>query len=327
MGGNALKSIVTERQDKHQFIKTYCSVTQKLIEEMNIHPIDIRLIDYYREKADFGDMDLIIAKEYKDSTFLERLKKVFEPKEVYPNTDVYSFDYKNFQIDLIFIEREFLQISTTYYNYNDLGNLMGRVSEKMGVRYGHGGLIFEYFNHNRSQKLDVIKLSIDPRQIFEYLGYDFDRYLLGFQNLEEIFEYIVSSKYFNPSYFAYSSLNHQNRTRNKKRKTYQQFLYWLETKKFLNLYEPNDAENLKLMIEAFPHSKIRMEQLNKEVRRKDIIKNKFNGNIVKDLIPGIDFKRIATVITKFNELYNEDFIEKSTQNKINAEILKINESV
>ena len=324
MGGQALKNANTERKSKEQFINIYCKVVQKLIEEMNIHPIDIRMIDYYRDKSDFGDMDLIISKEYKNDTFLDRLKQVFNPIEVYPNTDVYSFDFEKFQIDLIFIPREYLQIATTYYNYNDLGNLMGRIADKLGVRYGHTGLKFEHYVLNRSAKLATIKLSIDPRQIFEFLGYDFDRYLLGFQNIEEMFEYVVTSKYFNPKYFEYSNLNHQNRTRNKKRKTYEQFLEWLKNTKYSYVYEPTAEKNLQKIFETFPFVKSEIERVEKELRKKDIIGNKFNGNLIKNLIPDINFKRISNIIIEFNKLYDEAYIEKQKQSVINDKILEIN---
>ncbi|GAF99140.1 unnamed protein product, partial [marine sediment metagenome] len=57
---------------------------------------------------------------------------------------------------------------------------------------------------------------------------DYEKYLEGFDEVEDIFQYVIDSKYFNPKIFEYEQLNHQNRTRNKKRKNYELFLQYVK---------------------------------------------------------------------------------------------------
>lgn len=227
MGGQALLKygIETRRVDGEE----YCEILSFVKE---VFPKG-REIYYYRSKKNFGDCDYLVVNSF-NNDIKNIIIKNFKPTKIHFNSGVYSFDYKNFQIDIITKPKEQLDIAQVYFSWNDLGNLMGRAYYKMGLKYGSQGLVFP-IRQRLFQEVDegsdhVIKeliLSLNPREIFEFMGYDYDRWLKGFNTLEDIFIYTCSTPYFSAENFAFENLSHQNRTRNKKRPTFCAFLEWL----------------------------------------------------------------------------------------------------
>ena len=125
------------------------------------------------------------------------------------------------QIDFIITPDSEIEAAYNYFSYNDLGNLMGRIAHKFDTKYGQDGLRFVY--RTEGKVLGEIKLSTDPVEICKFLGLkDFREAKL--ESLLDIFEYVRSSKYFNPFMYDMDELNKINRDRNKKRKTYMSFL-------------------------------------------------------------------------------------------------------
>jgi len=250
MGGNAL-NFKTRRVNKDEYFLLYGEIKEKLnsLTFFKVHSglnpkilktVQMDLLPAYTDKEDYGDMDILCTDELfpRENNNRQLLKnelhRLFNYKDIYCNTDVWSFDYKDFQIDLIFMRLKNYYTALTYYSYNDLGNLMGRVANKMGVKYGHEGLRKKLYSEDRSRPLLEINLTQDNAKIFDFLGYDYSLWQKGFKKLEDIFEFAVSTKYFTKDLFRLENLDHENRTRNRKRKTYMSFLEWLDKKAIEN---------------------------------------------------------------------------------------------
>ena len=93
-------------------------------------------------------MDILYVSQ-DNINIINYIKEIFNPKEIYKNGDVISFSYEinsfseeYFQIDLIKCENESekLSMSKYYYSYGDLGNILGRITKKYDIRFGHKGL-------------------------------------------------------------------------------------------------------------------------------------------------------------------------------------------
>lgn len=326
MGGNAIKKIPLVRITKEE----YPELEKDILTKLNIlfPNQEILTIPYYKNKKDFGDIDIIIEKPKWFS--IRSIISMFQTREIHRNSDVISFEYRNFQVDLIFTSKQNLTTSVFYFSYNDLNNLVGRFSHKFNLKFGHDGL--SYVQRNKSENsVGKIFLTKEPREIYEFLDYDYDRYLKGFYEIEDVFKFVCSSKYFNTDTFEYENLNHQNRTRNKKRKTYSMFLDWLKTSEYSNKkfqYSKNKNEYLKMINDYFPKSnlieKIRIFKENEE--RISKIKDKFSGFIIMKLIPNLLGKELGSFINEFKKKFNtiEDFykyIEVNEQEDINQMIL------
>jgi hypothetical protein len=210
MGGNAMKHVGVERKSPKEYLEIAKQISDLAPTFAERHAI----IPAYSEKESFGDLDCLVVVSPEIVDLKETLKETFKPTDIQKNGDVWSFDFQRLQIDVICSRERLFDCSLSYYSYNDVGNLMGRgVAHKMGLKYGHQGLILPVHADN-THLIGKVELSIQPKEIFEFLGYDHDRFLQGFKNLEEIFEYTTSSKYFNKSAFNPDELDHKNRVRN-----------------------------------------------------------------------------------------------------------------
>jgi hypothetical protein len=101
---------------------------------------------------------------------------------------------------------------------------MGRVAHKQRFKFGHDGLWY-MFREGTHAFRDLL-LTRDVDTALGFLGYDPQRFAQGFDMLQEIFEYASSSVFFNADIYPLDNRNHRSRVRDRKRKTYMEFLEW-----------------------------------------------------------------------------------------------------
>lgn len=324
MGGNALKNIKIRKYNRKEYFDLFEIIKDRLYEyslKYNVWDDTFVLIPSYKNKETFGDMDILINEKWFGPINYNLIFALYKPTEVFieKNSNVLSFDFRELQIDFIFMPDKYFKSALTYYSYNDLGNLMGRIANKMGTRYGHDGLK-KLISSGKSFK--EINLSDDISKIFEFLGFDYNEFLKGFNDLEDIFKYVINSKFFNKELFFYENLNHENRTRNRKRKTYQKFLDFINNLKDNNIYEYNDKYFSQRINEFFfNHLNVAQKELDNEEERRKLISQKFNGNIIND-ITGLESKELGEFINLFKASKTFDqYILNTNQENIFIEIL------
>jgi hypothetical protein len=216
MGGKALKilGIETERKSTSEHLRIESTLIPIISE---LFKTEVKGVKFYRNKESHGDLDLLILNNGNLGDIYEKLKS-FGP--IHKNGNVYSFEYDKYQIDLILQTDENWVFCDSFFNYDPCGNLIGKISHKFGLKFGFSGLVYPFraFSGRLTQNIIISK---DTEKIFKFLGLDYDKYTEGFNTVEEIFDWIVSSKYFCGENFLMENLNHIDRKRNKKRKTYQ----------------------------------------------------------------------------------------------------------
>jgi hypothetical protein len=210
MGGSAMKHTGVERKDA----KEYFEIAKDVLALAPHFASKYAIIPSYFEKESFGDLDCLVVVDRNVVNLKETLNSLFKPTDIQKNGEVWSFDYKKLQIDVICSNDRLFNCSLHYYSYNDVSNLIGRVANKMGLKYGHKGLTLPVRTSN-TNLIGNVELSIEPKEIMEFLGYDYDRFNQGFKNLEEIFQYVTTSPYFDKTAFSEENLNHVNRVRNR----------------------------------------------------------------------------------------------------------------
>lgn len=337
MGGKALRKygIETERKSSKEFFDLAAKISARLsfglgisssvpvefIYSPNITATSVRC---YRTKQDHGDLDVLLKI---DSTFHERginlkdyIQKNFKPQVIHNNGGVLSFDYNNFQIDFIPIKESNWDIAQVYFSYDPLGNAMGKTFHKMNLSYGWDGLKYKYRNFNGRNSHDIV-ITKDPRKIFEFGGYDYDRYLQGFNTIEEIFDFIISSYYFNPEIFKMENLSHIDRKRNRKRGSYHKFLEYVE-KTYDDNHPPNiipKKEWLPLIDKYFPEASLldKLKVLDKKNEINKQLNEKLNGRLIMEWIPGLKGKALGEIIREFRifhgNKYEETVLKKSPE--------------
>lgn len=261
MGGNAIKNTVTRRYNKDEFELLAPEVLELVAENFTDLCSDPKVIPYYRAKSSFGDMDIIVRSLTPRSNervgeVRQRIEKLFGTIDIHHNDGVFSFPYKELQIDLIFADAEDYQSSLDYFSYNDLGNLLGRIAKStFNVSYGHKGLHY-HVRPDNSNVIEVIELTKDIWKILGLLRLSTRPFAKGFDNLRDVFDYVISSPYFNKSQFNLDNLNHINKTRNRKRKTYMEFLDYVKDQPDRATIDPLEAQHILQSHFPFLHAKV-----------------------------------------------------------------------
>ena len=312
MGGKALTQVYTRRYSREEFYLLYDELKPKLQKAFNTQTA---LVISYKTKSSFGDMDILLLNSGNTPT-PDEINKIlieeFGASQIARNSTIYSFDYKQLQIDLIFTPTSNWETSKTFFSYNDLGNLLGKIYHKLGLSFGFSGLRFIY-RTNEDRILEEFIITKDFKKILEFIGLSYERYLEGFDTMIDIYDYIISSKYFEPTSFYLENLDQKNRKRNAKRANYAAFIEYIEelfgkddkdrSKKYR--YDKHKSKYYPIIHEYFKDEIDFLDTLKrldiKEERRK-IIVSKYNGNIIMQYIPELSGYTLGHFI-KDHDLY------------------------
>lgn len=295
MGGHALKAIETRRVDREEYTRISHAVLRSLHGFFAAEERKIRDLPSYRTKDTFGDLDILIETFAGDSyDYRTVITGLFAPRQIVHNGNCYSFDYLNFQVDLILIPRGDFETAYAYYSWNDLGNLAGRLFKKLGFKYGHRGLSYMFRDRDESHCVYAeVVVSSDIKKILDFADLDYERFSKGFDSMEEMFRWVSGSRYFNKDIFLLHNRNHVSRIRDRKRKMYNLFLKWCTAHDDLPAYPwkemreqdgyAGQPEFLQAALEHFEGFADRYLAI-VDKHEKDLkVKEKFNGEIVGKL--------------------------------------------
>jgi hypothetical protein len=307
MGGNAL-SHISVRLTQKNYQRTATECVGKLRALYPNGRVDD--IPSYRAKADFGDLDILVADENFDP---EIAAAALDPTEVVRNgpttslgirvrPEVPHLDGNVFQVDLVSSPPEAYDYALAYFSFNDLGNLVGRTAHRAGLAHCHDGLY--YYVRDGDYKFRNICLTQDYDTALAFLGYDPARFHAGFDTLTDIFEYVAGSAFFNRDIFLLENRNYQSRIRDRKRKTYTEFLKWCEARPDLPAFQyPDDKSGwLPRIAEHFPHFALEHAQALSDLAKQRAVKGRFNGQYVGALT-GLAGKELGILMKHVKESF------------------------
>lgn len=316
MGGNAL-NFQTERKTTEQFNEIFSKIEPILIEL----GITYFLTKCYRNKPTHGDMDILIKNNNLNKTELIKIIiDKFKPTSLSPNDKTISFDYDQFQIDFILIDEDSWDIAKTWYSNDPFSNACGKLVHKFSLKYGPNGLIYPFRGENETMVKDIV-ISKDARKIFTFFDYDFDKFEQGFDEIEEIFDFIITSKYFNHNVFRYENLNRIDRKRNKRRKSYNELLKYIDNNNITKEYIFDEKSSyINYINDYFPESRL-IETINDLIEKDNtnkLINSKFNGKSVMERYPDLKGKELGYMMMTFKENFSDfnDFILKNSIDEI-----------
>lgn len=307
MGGSAL-SFKTRRVETGE----YLALTNSIANKLSFKGVEAKLVQAYRSKKDFGDADFVVVSEtLPNISAKEFIQQTFIPSEIVQNSKFYSFDINNFQIDFILHSKKIFDIACNYYNWSPSGNAIGKLYHQFKLRLGHTGLFYtireEDIDPNcknivsGSNILENVVLSTDWKEICELIGLNYYIWVIGFDDEEDIFEWISSSFYFHPNRFSFEEMNHRARTRDRKRPDYKRLMRWIEKNQIrLPKYQKleNKRDYLPWLMEIFPILKIKFEENKEKFEIHKITRSKFNGDIARE-ITGLEDRELGKFITSF----------------------------
>lgn len=279
MGGNALKNIETRRYARDEFEILSDRIVQTLNRNLNIVA---EIIPFYHSKESFGDLDIVYKSQF-GRLDKDNIITLFDPDEIVVNDTVISFNVEQLQVDLIYSEYSRFEYAKNYFAWNDCGNLIGKLCHKFGLKHGHQGLLLPM--RDGDNMFAELLVTLDHSETLEFLGLDYEQHARGFDTLEDMFKFICSSKYFNPKFFAFESMNHIARIRDKKRDTYNKFLAYANAYEG-PVWEPETkykADYLEFLFENFDLLEMKFNRACRDLAFTKYVKTKFNGNIVSEL--------------------------------------------
>lgn len=305
MGGNALKHC-TGRFSR----QTYDLAVNLVLRELGFLFPGIRMedIQFFRNKQEFGDIDILIQSEGLPVDWLDQIIKTLNPVDHHKNGNVFSFEFEGIQVDLIRTKKIDFDIAATYFANNDAGNLIGRIAHKFGLKYGHSGLWYPF--RDGDHLVDTIFITRDPEKIFSLLGYDYSRWMEGFDDLDEIFEFTASSPFYNPEIYLLENRNNIARVRDRKRKSYTAFLQWCKVRHKADSeyyqFSPGKDSYLPYIWDNFPEFLEKWKETDTENEIRKAVKEKFNGDIVMG-ITGRSGKDLGALMQAFRKSSGENF--------------------
>jgi hypothetical protein len=203
MGGHAFPEFKTRRLDQIGFMTVATACMGRL--EIEFPSNHFQPVVSYRNKETFGDLDIIWCG---DHIATEDMCKALKAIDFVKNGPVTSFalrlnEDEIFQVDLIYVDCKHLESSASYFAFNDLGNLLGRIFHRAGFKLGHKGMLYVVREEgNSSHALKEVEVTRSWKEALEFAGYDFNRWLEGFDELEDVFQFVASSPYFDKKIFS-----------------------------------------------------------------------------------------------------------------------------
>jgi len=311
MGGKALTryGVFTERKNTTEFKILGDEIRARLATD---HPmLETAIVTCYNAKPDHGDIDLLVKcpKEC-NIDWKKYVAETFSPQAIYCNGGVSSFDYKNFQVDLIPINAKNWNTAICYFSYDPIGNIMGKTYHKFGLSYGWDGLYYRFRNFHGSNSRNIL-ISTDIGKIFEFGGYDYEMFLDGFETLEEIYKFAINSKFFDSQMFQIESLGSNDRKRNRKRNSYHLFLKYLEDNNINTkfIFDSNKDNYLDAINNYFPEARFfeQLDALKKTDARNKMIASKFSGDDIMLFHPTLQGRELGNAITKFKNHLGDSY--------------------
>lgn len=320
MGGNLYKVQRINKERYKEIVSTLIPVLDKHFGNFYRIPIP------YHNKQNYGDVDIIL-----DAGFLQNKKWEKPLIEELGNPEkkkvrnVTSLNYMDFQVDFFCVSTSRFYSTYAFMCYNILGNLIGRIYHKFNLKYGEDGLkyVLRGFNNHISKE---IVLTRDMRTMLEFVDLSYERWLMGFDDLKDIFDYVIGSKYFCSN--SYSDEYYTVRKRANERPDFNTFLDYLKNNKIEKNYpfEKNKEIYLEMIDYAFPNINLidRYKEHCENQLCAEAISKKFNGKIIMNLIPELKDAALGKFIKNFKESKGEEFenfILKMEQEIINLHIL------
>lgn len=338
MGGKALKSINVSGMDKETFLKVSLDVIGKLQDELGSNLVEI--LPYYKSKKTFSDIDVLISKtaieKYGFNKFHEFLKEDLKSPEQSGNSQVYSFGYKYedsyHQVDLMIHDEDMFFKAKKYFAYNDLNILMNFISvSNFDLAFSKEGLNHTIYTDSKTQKIGDYTVEADFYDILDFLGLNKEKHKIGFNSLEDMYDFIYESPYFDSSSFL-KKTEKENRSEIKRaeRKTYSGFIEYVKNKpvkkSLLNKKSTDEIQNLFFF--KFPIAKEKYDKIIKNDKKIKEMRESFNGFVISKVLD-IDIKDrfLGVVMRKIKHDFNydenlmADWIKENGKDKLNDLII------
>jgi hypothetical protein len=320
MGGHALKTTNQERLER----KDYLIIEKEVIKKIEIILDCYYIPRYFDDKETFGDLDILYDSD--DDEIYLKIVALLESKECVKNDNIFSCEYKLFQVDFIKTDPVHIECNKCFLDYGSFGEITSKMFKKYELKYGHNGLYMKvYHNHDRCKLITKICLTTNPKEVFDYIGLEYEKFKNGFNTQEEMFDFIVKCNYFDKNIYVTDDPNYLQKTKEKKRPVYKNFVDYITDKEYpVNNYikycDENKTEYQINTIRLFDKEDVFNEE-NIKYQNQIKIKSIYNGKLVNNLTK-YENKELGTFMKNFKEKIEnfDEYILTTEEDKISDDI-------
>lgn len=297
MGGNLFK---LGRLPKAEYLKVETELRGYLDQKLgNLY----RIPRYFRDKPDFGDVDIIVSDAAIQTTWQDLRAELIKDLGIQQHKSlgsVFSTVYQNFQVDFFYREHRNFDSTYNYLSFNDVGNILGKIFKRFNLKYGEQGLQYVFRRADGHYQKDL-EVSQNFERIFAFLQLDHAHWACGFDTLDELFRWATASPYF--SIHPYQEQDSTTSQRVKERTTMRRFVEWLEEKGVSQQFEfAADRDFYLPMIAAFFPEGGLLEKIEQERQREVYVlrlREKYSGQVIMRLFPELQGKALGDFMRSF----------------------------
>ncbi|KAL8711754.1 MAG: hypothetical protein Q9220_003925 [cf. Caloplaca sp. 1 TL-2023] len=184
------------------------------------------------EKTSFGDLDILVSIPKDTSFHINQLATALNAKRTFASYPIYSFAVPSpdlegsfIQLDVHICKAESFEWELFHQSHGDLWNLLGTSIRPFGLTVNDTGLhlrIPEIEASNR--KRAMLFLTANPETVLDFLHLDREPFAHPFQNVEVMFNYACSSRFFQSDAYVREGLKSNDRKRMAQRDMYRRFV-------------------------------------------------------------------------------------------------------
>ena len=316
MGGNLFK---LGRLPRAQYLVIEADVRRFLDDLL---PDGYRIPRYYGSKPDFGDLDVVIDQGAVEAlggadAFQTAVTDGLGTSRAMNTGHVYATVYRDFQVDYFMRPSDRFEATYNYLSFNDLGNILGKIAKRLGLKYGEEGLSFVFRRESQTSYKKEHLVSRDWSRILAFLGLDLGPWQRGFETLEEMFGWVVGSPWFSVAPYLDGDKAIERRTA--LRTTMARFVQWLEEtgadqRPTFLADRSGYAPRIDL---AFPEAGL-THWLNAERAREAeavALRAKFSGDLVRTWT-GLQGRALGEFIRRFRSQYGDEALLEMSAERI-----------
>lgn len=287
-------------------------------------PGEYRIPRSYGAKADFGDMDILVASRPEWGELRQTFAAELGVTRVKAVGHVYSMLYRGLQTDFFAVPAGYLDVQYDFMSFNDVGNFIGRICRRFELTWGERGLSYVYRRSGGNYRADL-ELTRDFARVCGFLGLDHGRWQAGFEELESVFDWVIESSYF--SVAPYLDARGDLARRNQVRTSVQRFVDYLRERGVDKRFAfAERAAYLDHVIRSFPEADLarRIEEERAAEARADTVASKFSGRRVMALVPDLTGEPLGLFIRELRASFSDfdDWVLATPQEEIDRAIVE-----
>jgi len=260
-----------------------------------------RIPRWYGDKVDFGDLDVIVARE----AWAEGGEAVMGQLGIVERKSMgrlQSTVYDGLQTDFFAVGADEVECMYTFMCFNDLGNLIGRLCRRFGLQWGEDGLAYVYRRERHESYKALLPVTRDFARVCGLLQLDHAAWGAGFANLEEMFAWVIASPYFSVAPYLDDVKGGLAQRAKKQRPTIERFMAFLRERGVTArpVFEDRNAY-APMVAFAFPEARLDRQLARERAKeeRARTVAAKFSGTLVMQWRPGVTGKALGELIVAF----------------------------